>query len=54
MEADTMTVNVYDVNGQNITNDIEKFIIKNDDYYNVINTIRKEIKDKYLQQSDIQ
>ena len=46
-----MIVNVYDINGQNITDNIENFVIENDDYYKTINTIRQEIKEKYLQQT---
>ena len=44
-----MIVNVYDINGQNITDNSENFVIENDDYYKTINKIRQEIKDKYLQ-----
>ena len=44
-----MIVNVYDINGQNISDNIENVVIENDDYYKKINMIRKEIKDKYLQ-----
>ena len=44
-----MIVNVYDINCQNITDNLENFVIENDDYYKTINTIRQEIKDKYLQ-----
>ena len=44
-----MIVNVYDINGQNISDNIENVVIENDDYYKKINMIRQEIKDKYLQ-----
>ena len=47
--CDIMIVNVYDINGQNITDNIENFVIENDDYYKTIYKIRQEIKDKYLQ-----